>query len=59
MEELPPDPTDVEDMFHSTIFSFKIEQALEFAARIDLWLAAHAADLVQLVGLVSSDVNEE
>ncbi|KAL0569065.1 hypothetical protein V5O48_012909 [Marasmius crinis-equi] len=59
IEQMPPDPTNMEDMFHSALFSDQPEQALRYAAQFDPWLAAHLADLMEALGLLEAEVNTE
>ncbi|KAG9223819.1 hypothetical protein CCMSSC00406_0007681 [Pleurotus cornucopiae] len=58
MDVLPPDPTNLEDMIHANLMSDKPEQALEYAARLDLWLAAHMADVMERLGMVDAVPDE-
>ena len=59
VEQMPPDPTNMEDMFHSALFSDQPEKALKYAAQFDPWLAAHLADLMEPLGLLELEVNAE
>lgn len=58
LDELPPDPTDREDMVHSAFFLGKPTQALSECARLDGWLAAHLADLLELMELIDTEPDE-
>ncbi|KAF4594037.1 hypothetical protein EYR40_008835 [Pleurotus pulmonarius] len=58
MDVLPPDPTNLEDMIHANLISDKPEQALEYAARLDPWLAAHMADVMERLGMVDAVPDE-
>ncbi|KAM6496834.1 Nucleoporin Nup85-like protein [Amanita muscaria] len=53
LDEMPADPTNPEDMFHAALFSGKPEQALQYAAEIDPWLAAHLVDFLEALSLLS------
>ena len=59
LEELPPDPTNLEDTIHAALFSGKTSKALEFAAQHDPWLSAHLADIMEVIELLDSDVDDE
>ncbi|KAK0189185.1 Nup85 nucleoporin-domain-containing protein [Armillaria mellea] len=59
LESMPPDPTVLEDMVHSALFSAKTDQALLYASQLDRWLAAHLADLMAPLSLIETDVEEE
>ncbi|KAI0630839.1 Nup85 nucleoporin-domain-containing protein [Trametes polyzona] len=58
LDELPPDPTDREDMVHSALFLGKPTQALSEAARLDVWLVAHLADLMEPIELIDSEPDD-
>lgn len=58
LDELPPDPTDREDMVHSAFFLGKPAQALSECALLDGWLAAHLADLMELMELIDAEPDE-
>ncbi|KAF5369464.1 hypothetical protein D9758_002731 [Tetrapyrgos nigripes] len=55
LENMPPDPTNLEDMIHSALFLGKPEQALRHASQLDTWLSAHFADVMEPLGLLESD----
>ncbi|RPD64507.1 hypothetical protein L226DRAFT_559644 [Lentinus tigrinus ALCF2SS1-7] len=58
LDELPPDPTDLEDMVHSSLFLGKPRQALSEAAQLDIWLAAHLADLMRAIELIDTEPDD-
>lgn len=58
-DDMPPDPTSLEDMVHSALFSGKPIQALLHASQLDRWLAAHLADIMLPLSLIEAEVNEE
>ncbi|KAJ8482613.1 hypothetical protein ONZ51_g5233 [Trametes cubensis] len=58
LDEMPPDPTDREDMVHSALFLGRPTQALAEAAQLDMWLAAHLADLMEPVELIDSEPDD-
>ncbi len=58
LDEMPPDPTDLEDMIHSSLFLGKPRQALSEAAQLDTWLAAHLADLMEPIELIDAEPDE-
>ncbi|KAG1817067.1 Nup85 nucleoporin-domain-containing protein [Suillus subaureus] len=49
LDDMPQDPTNLEDMVHAALFS----------AQLDPWLAAHMADLMQALSLIERDANED
>jgi nuclear pore complex protein Nup85 len=57
--ELPPDPTDKEDMVHAALFSEQTEEALQHALHLDPWLSAHLADLMETLRLIEFDIDTE
>lgn len=58
LDEMPPDPTSLEDMLHASLFLGKPTQALSEAARMDIWLAAHFADIMQPLELIDTEPDE-
>jgi nuclear pore complex protein Nup85 len=56
---MPPDPTDMEDMIHATLLNGQPNEALNHAAKLDRWLAAHLADLMDPLGLQDEDLDEK
>ncbi|KAI0642447.1 Nup85 nucleoporin-domain-containing protein [Trametes meyenii] len=58
LDEMPPDPTDREDMIHSALFLGRPTQALSEAALLDVWLAAHLADLMEPIELIDSEPDD-
>ena len=59
LENMPPDPTDLEDMIHVALFRGETMEALSHAAKLDVWLAAHWVDLMEAVDLLSPRVGDE
>ncbi|KAN0115630.1 Nup85 Nucleoporin domain containing protein [Russula decolorans] len=59
LESMPPDPTDPEDMIHVALFRGETMEALSYAAKLDVWLAAHWVDLMEAVDLLSPRVGDE
>ena len=59
LEGMPPDPTDLEDMIHVALFRGETTEALSYAARLDVWLAAHWVDLMETIDLLSPRVGDE
>lgn len=55
---MPPDPTNLEDMIHAALFSGQPSKALEHAAQLDPWLAAHLADFMNALSLIETGVGE-
>ncbi|PIL25370.1 hypothetical protein GSI_13260 [Ganoderma sinense ZZ0214-1] len=58
LDEMPSDPTDLEDVVHSSLFLGRPAQALSEAARLDVWLAAHFADLMEPMELIDSEPDD-
>ncbi|KAG2142873.1 Nup85 nucleoporin-domain-containing protein [Suillus bovinus] len=59
LDDMPQDPTNLEDMVHAALFSGDPTKALSHAAQLDPWLAAHMADLMQALSLIEKDANED
>ncbi|KAI0048718.1 hypothetical protein FA95DRAFT_1594946 [Auriscalpium vulgare] len=59
LDLMPPDPTDMEDMIHAALFSGQPGSALTHAAKLDVWLAAHLADLMEPMDLLDAEVDDE
>ncbi|KAG1899467.1 Nup85 nucleoporin-domain-containing protein [Suillus fuscotomentosus] len=59
LDDMPQDPTNLEDMVHAALFSGDPAKALSHAAQLDPWLAAHMADLMQSLSLIEKDANED
>ncbi|KAJ8594775.1 hypothetical protein M405DRAFT_857859 [Rhizopogon salebrosus TDB-379] len=59
LDDMPPDPTNLEDMVHAALFSGDPAKALSHAALLDPWLAAHMADLMQALSLIEKETNED
>lgn len=60
LEDMPPDPTILEDMVHVALFMGDPLKALEHAAQLDPWLSAHLADMMEPLSLVEQQaVNDE
>jgi nuclear pore complex protein Nup85 len=58
LDEMPPDPSDEEDMIHSLLMLGKPSQVLSQASKLDVWLSAHLADLMELLELIDKDPDE-
>ncbi|KAF8603898.1 hypothetical protein BDV93DRAFT_606578 [Ceratobasidium sp. AG-I] len=50
VEEMPPDPTVPVQELHRAVMAMEELEALEVAAQLDPWLAAHLADVFEKVG---------
>lgn len=59
LDEMPPDPTSLEDMVHAALFSGQPLQALQHASQLDRWLSAHLADIMVPLSLIETDIDEE
>lgn len=47
MQDLPPDPTDIEDTIHAALFGGDFAQVLAQASQCDPWLSAHMAQIME------------
>jgi len=56
---MPPDPTSLEDMIHAALFSGQPAKALLYASQLDPWLAAHLADVMEPLSLISDNIIDE
>jgi nuclear pore complex protein Nup85 len=52
LEDLPQDPTLVEENLFAALFGSHIGEVIKRANEFDLWLAAHLADMMQPLGLL-------
>ncbi|KAF8159828.1 Nup85 nucleoporin-domain-containing protein [Crassisporium funariophilum] len=59
LSDMPPDPTDAEDMLHAALFSGHTAEALQHALRLDSWLSAHLADIMEPLQLVDLELDDE
>ena len=59
LEDIPADPTNLEDMVHAELFHGRPEKALEYAAQLDPWLSSHLADLMNALSLIDSETDNE
>ncbi|KAI0028322.1 Nup85 nucleoporin-domain-containing protein [Vararia minispora EC-137] len=59
LDEMPPDPTDLEDNILASLFSGKPAIAVGQAAKHDLWLSAHWADLMESLELLDASALDE
>ncbi|KAH9479690.1 Nuclear pore complex protein Nup85 [Psilocybe cubensis] len=57
--DMPPDPTDPEDMLHASLFTANHTETLHHAHQLDSWLSAHLADIMEFIDLIDSTVDEE
>lgn len=58
LDEMPPDPTDVENVIHSLLFLGKPTKVLTNALNLDPWLSAHLADLMEPLELIDPEPTE-
>ncbi|OCH91378.1 hypothetical protein OBBRIDRAFT_753240 [Obba rivulosa] len=58
LDELPPDPTNLEDVIHSSLFLGRPTQALSQAAELDIWLAAHLVDIMESLQLIDVEPDD-
>lgn len=59
LDEMPPDPTNLEDMVHAALLSGNVNQALKHASQLDPWLSAHFADIMAPLGLIPNEPDVE
>ena len=59
LEIMPTDPTDLEDTIHVALFRGETMEALSYAAKLDIWLAAHWVDLMEPLDLLTPRVSDE
>ncbi|KAG9309470.1 Nup85 nucleoporin-domain-containing protein [Chiua virens] len=59
LEDTPPDPTNLEDMVHAALIAGDPLKALDHASKLDPWLSAHLADMMEPLGLIDKDPNED
>ncbi|KAG6827154.1 hypothetical protein H0H92_013005 [Tricholoma furcatifolium] len=59
LDDLPPDPTSLEDMIHAALFSGDPAKALHQASSLDRWLSAHLADFMVPLQLIDTDSDDE
>ncbi|KAG6850574.1 hypothetical protein H0H93_011773 [Arthromyces matolae] len=60
LDELPPDPTSVEDLIHVCLVSGEPSKVLDHASKLDVWLSAHLADFMvplQLIDVEPDDLS--
>lgn len=58
LDEMPPDPTNLEDSIHASLMLGKPKQVLSQAAQLHCWLAAHLADAMERLELIDKDTDE-
>lgn len=56
LDELPSDPTNLEDVIHSSLFLGKPQQALSQAYQLDPWLSAHMSDVMESLDLIDREL---
>ncbi|KAF7356620.1 Nuclear pore complex protein Nup85 [Mycena venus] len=59
LDDMPSDPTNGEDMVHTALFAGKPVDALLHASRLDRWLSAHLADIMEPLSLITDDPRDE
>lgn len=52
LEDIPYDPTDLEDVIHAQLLTGEVAKALTSAERLDVWLSCHLADVMNALGLL-------
>ena len=58
INDMPPDPTDLEDTIQSHLFGGCPKQALQPAYRFDIWFSAHLADVLESLQLLELEILE-
>lgn len=51
VEEMPVDPTSLEDQLHAALFAADVITAARLANDIDIWLVAHMVDILETLTL--------
>lgn len=59
LDDMPPDPTNIEDSLHVALLSGNLKEALQHAQKLDPWLSAHLADIMVPLQLIDNDLEEE
>lgn len=59
LDDMPPDPTNIEDSLHVALLSGNLKEVLQHAHKLDPWLAAHLADLMVPLQLIDSGIDDE
>ncbi|KAL6299538.1 Nup85 nucleoporin-domain-containing protein [Sparassis latifolia] len=58
LNEMPADPTNMEDVIHTSLLLGKPKSVLVEAAQMDIWLAAHFADMMEPLELIESEPDD-
>lgn len=58
LDELPSDPTDIEDAIHCGLVLGKPKQVLNESNKLDCWLSAHFADAMEMLDLIDRETLE-
>ncbi|KJA25724.1 hypothetical protein HYPSUDRAFT_134002 [Hypholoma sublateritium FD-334 SS-4] len=59
LSEMPPDPTQHEDMVHAALFSGQPIEALHHASNLDCWLSAHLGDIMESLQLIDAEPKDD
>ncbi|KAJ6607496.1 Nup85 nucleoporin-domain-containing protein [Mycena sp. CBHHK59/15] len=59
LDDMPPDPTNLEDMVHTALFAGHPMDALLHASQLDRWLSAHLADIMEPLSLIDNNTPDE
>ncbi|KAJ7091342.1 Nup85 nucleoporin-domain-containing protein [Mycena belliarum] len=51
LDNMPPDPTNLEDMIHTALLGGRPVDALFHASQLDRWLSAHLADIMEPISI--------
>ncbi|KAL0955138.1 hypothetical protein HGRIS_004052 [Hohenbuehelia grisea] len=58
LQDIPPDSS-LENTIHADLLSDRLSTMLANARMLDPWLSAHMADILEVLGLIEQDVDEE
>ncbi|KAF7770639.1 hypothetical protein Agabi119p4_6613 [Agaricus bisporus var. burnettii] len=59
LDDMPPDPTNIEESLHVALLSGNLKEALQHAQKLDPWLSAHLADIMVPLQLIDTEPDEE
>jgi nuclear pore complex protein Nup85 len=59
LDDMPSDPTNIEDSLHVALLSGNLKEVLQQAHKLDPWLAAHLVDLMVPLQLIDNEIDDE
>lgn len=59
LDDMPPDPTNIEESLHVALLSGNLKEVLQHAQKLDPWLSAHLADIMVPLQLIDAEPDEE